>query len=390
MLQPHLPYVGAAVLGVVEMAGLDSMFGRAYRSGWIAAVGDIIGSSDPQVAVLPLSSTKVLKHYTGWSAMDNLLAWAAVMWANVVDGSTPPLSLYAIQFSGQLVPVFAVFMIEGLRIGNSHNAFYYSVLWGYLMQMFGYATIMPLYCSVHLLLSPTAGTHRESARPRYLTPLDLRAVAPAISLGYGGLTFLFAYPFASGDIRQWLCAVWQGFPLHVVGIQYILANTILPKTKSKQHLSRTLNQDVTALSSFYNFCFYVAASTQIFVFSVLGVVAVSPTLFPAYLAETLTVANVFVPGPWYSFRPMESMATEMHTMLLYDQYVGSMAGIIWAVILYSISRSSPLRFREQLFLGFDVLKWCVIGGPAGAVVRLLQRRDTQLLLQSNAPQKKAE
>jgi hypothetical protein len=46
---------------------------------------------------------------------------AAVIFANVIDGTVPQLSLYAIQFAGQLVPVFAVMMIEGLRVGNEQN-----------------------------------------------------------------------------------------------------------------------------------------------------------------------------------------------------------------------------------------------------------------------------
>lgn len=49
---------------------------------------------------------------------------AAVIFANVVDGTAPQLSLYAIQFAGQLVPVFVAMMIEGLRVGNQKNVLY--------------------------------------------------------------------------------------------------------------------------------------------------------------------------------------------------------------------------------------------------------------------------
>jgi hypothetical protein len=42
---------------------------------------------------------------------------AALIFANVIDGTTPQLFLYAIHFARQLVPVFAVMMIEGLSGG---------------------------------------------------------------------------------------------------------------------------------------------------------------------------------------------------------------------------------------------------------------------------------
>ena len=43
------------------------------------------------------------------------------MFANIPDGSTPQLSLYASQFAGQLVPVSAVVVIEGNKRGNRGN-----------------------------------------------------------------------------------------------------------------------------------------------------------------------------------------------------------------------------------------------------------------------------
>ena len=42
-----------------------------------------------------------------------------VTFANVMDGSTPLLSLYDFQFPGQLVPIFTVMMIEAARRGDN-------------------------------------------------------------------------------------------------------------------------------------------------------------------------------------------------------------------------------------------------------------------------------
>ena len=88
------------------------------------AATTILTSDDPEVFVLPGSRTPILTRYIRIQWYDNLHMLAAVIFANVVDGTTPQLSLYAIQFAGQLVPVFVAMMIEGLRVGNQKNILY--------------------------------------------------------------------------------------------------------------------------------------------------------------------------------------------------------------------------------------------------------------------------
>ena len=116
-------YWAAALLTLTLAFGLDSMFGQLYRHGWMGIVSGLLNSSNSD-NFLPLTQRPILKRYTGWAGFDKLLAFASIMFANVVDGSTPELSLYGFQFAGQLVPVFAVIMIEGLRSGNKSNVFY--------------------------------------------------------------------------------------------------------------------------------------------------------------------------------------------------------------------------------------------------------------------------
>jgi len=116
--------VAAGVLLTATLIfALDSMFGQLYRVGWVGEAVRILGSADPAVAVLPASDTPILRRFTGWQPLDRLMALSGVMFANVADGSRPQLSLYAVQFGGQLVPVFAVIMIESLRVGNAGGPF---------------------------------------------------------------------------------------------------------------------------------------------------------------------------------------------------------------------------------------------------------------------------
>jgi len=107
-----------AALAAIGVFGLNSMFGQIYRNGYIAQLRGILAASAP---VLPGSQSPLQTRYLGLSPVDRLLAVAAVLWANVTDGTAPELSLYAFQFGGQLVPIFLAIMIEGSRSGNARN-----------------------------------------------------------------------------------------------------------------------------------------------------------------------------------------------------------------------------------------------------------------------------
>lgn len=108
-------------LAVIGLFGLNSMFGQLNRNGYVARVQELLSSADP---VLPGSETRLLTTYLGLPVVDDLLALATVLWANVTDGSAPSLSLYVFQFGEQLVPIFLVMIVEASRVGHSHHALY--------------------------------------------------------------------------------------------------------------------------------------------------------------------------------------------------------------------------------------------------------------------------
>jgi hypothetical protein len=102
-------------LSLIHGFGFTSMYGLVYRNGYIQSLMDL-WSNGPYV--LPGTSTPILTRFTGIWPMDKALTLAGVMFCNVTNGSTPQLSLYGFQFAGQLVPIFTVMAIEGLRRGN--------------------------------------------------------------------------------------------------------------------------------------------------------------------------------------------------------------------------------------------------------------------------------
>ena len=105
-------------LCLIYAFGLNSMYGLVYRNGYINA---LIKLRYHGPHVLPGSNTPILTTFTGLRPLDQILTLAGVLFANINDGSTPQLSLYAFHFAGQLVSIFTVVMIEGRRRGNKRG-----------------------------------------------------------------------------------------------------------------------------------------------------------------------------------------------------------------------------------------------------------------------------
>ncbi|GAB1315304.1 hypothetical protein MFIFM68171_05514 [Madurella fahalii] len=325
------------------------MFGQIYRNGYIRHLLDIMTSPKP---VLPGSQAPLLTRY--------------------LDGSDPALSLYAFQFGGQLVPIFLAIMIEGSRMGNSKNLLSFTVMWGYAMQTCGYAITMPIYGAVQLFISPTFVSSGKALAtavvPQNASHFDLGVLVPAFFVGYFLPTLLMSLPL-SPAVHQWLGATWQGFPLYVVACQHLFARLVNVAPQS--------NAEV--LSRAYNWAFNIAAVTQLCTYALILAVKTAPGLFPSWAQAAFSFSSVFRPGRFYSTEPLPSLATAMHDFFKWDQYVGSVAAITWGIALYLTSRKSNLSWRAWATLSWNILWWSVLAGPAGALMRLLQRRDEAIV-----------
>lgn len=113
-----VPLVAIAILLIFLWLGLSTTLGQLSRGGFIDRV---ITWADQQRHNLPGSTDLRLMHYTGVPLLDRFLACSKIFFDNVVGGSHPELSLYAIYGAGQLVASHTILVIEGLRVINSHN-----------------------------------------------------------------------------------------------------------------------------------------------------------------------------------------------------------------------------------------------------------------------------
>lgn len=89
-------------------------------------------------------------------------------------------------------------------------------------------------------------------------------------------------------------------------------------------------------------------------------------------------------GPFYSCQPMVLQADAMHSFFLYDQICGLGALLIWSVALLIGVKGTTVGFGDVAGLVRDSCKWILVAGPAGAAVRILQRREEAALGEENS------
>ena len=107
-----------AALALVHLLGFNCMYGLIYRNGYIDA---LMRLRDYGPYVLPGSNNPILTRFVGIGPLDKLMTLGGVLFANVTDGTAPELSLYGFYFAGQLVGIFAIIILESLRLGNQRS-----------------------------------------------------------------------------------------------------------------------------------------------------------------------------------------------------------------------------------------------------------------------------
>lgn len=247
-----------------------------------------------------------------------------------------------------------------------------SIIWGFLIQSVGFGVIMPIYTSLHLLLtSNRAGLDAVHLRDH----VRLHTIVPAFFFGYFFLSILAAFPFEDAAVRQWCNAVWQGFPLHVVLWQIVFAAAAKRISIGMDSGVGRKELEKRALGYAYQFVLVVGTITQWTTYAITMAAVFNPSLFPGQLAQALTPDKVFVPGSPHSYEPLSSAAVVIHDFLLYDQYIGCAALLVWSTTL--AARAG--RISVDAALAVRVLRNCLLVGPAGAAVLLMWQRDDAVL-----------
>ncbi|KAM0424434.1 hypothetical protein ACHAPT_010355 [Fusarium lateritium] len=362
-------------LSILSIFGLDALLLQLDRNGYSALINEIL--DDPNPRFLPGSERLLLRRFVGVPWLDHCFALSNLIWANVVDGSRPELSLFAFCFGAQLVPFCLVVLIESQRVVEWSRLVFNPVIWGMLMQAFGFGFIMPLFFIVHLVWTSNV-TRSQTVYLR--DPTSLHTVVPAFLLGYILLCGLLAYPFPDNSLRQWCNIIWTWFPVHVLVLQTIFTSFLKRTSIGQDAFTPKVKLDRAALSHAYGFAWNVAVVGQVSTYAVLIAANMFPGVFPPGVARALTLQRVFVPDAPHTYTPMKDTGSAMHNFFNYDLYVGSLSGLIWAVHLLLQVRPELASGEERTNLARGVATSFLLSGPGGALVALMQHRDDVVLI----------
>ena len=228
------------------------------------------------------------------------------------------------------------------------------------MQSIGYGIIMPIYCGVHLLMSPTALSEpsqiQKSVRPR--DDLTLSTLPWSILCGYILPAATMSLPWFSPKVHQCLVAVWQVFPVWILTLQYIFGKASCLVRGPRQLTSRTNRTctiDLESLNQVYRFAFALATLTHYITWGLIALVQCFPALIATSSGQAVTFREVFLPSNFRTRTQISDMVQGAHGFFQYDQYVGSIAVIIWAMSLRFNVRSRSMSARQWVQLASEVV-----------------------------------
>lgn len=256
------------------------------------------------------------------------------------------------------------------------------------MQFVGYGMVMPAYATVHVLISPIA-------RPNAPIPMlakqiqvckgpALNTLTKSIGIGFIIPAILMSLPTFSSKTHQYLVVVWQLFPIWISSLQAVLPIgyryfVLASDVNYHRPFTRTRMATRTPLDKVYRFALTVCTLTQ----SSSVVAILLAKAFPSALLQSglgnVTFSNVFLPQlNFHSNAKINNMVQGAQHFFQYDQYVGSLAAIVWVVILSHKCQVKSLMVKGWLRLMAEILGLSLIAGPAGAFLVSMKKRDQQI------------
>ncbi|KAK1635789.1 hypothetical protein BDP81DRAFT_395339 [Colletotrichum phormii] len=354
----------------ITLAGLYAVSNLMMNSGHAQMFTDRRASAPP---LLPDNKTPLLTFYTGVPPLDSYLANLQFSIIPTVDGSFPALSLLGWHWTGLILAVFTVMLVESLRTRRARDLIPFA-LWGLAIQYAGYFIIMPLYCYVSLLSQP------PQSHSRLPTVAAIQAVSASVLIGFAIPSAIMCLPsnYLSGQSRQIAVAVWQNFPAWMALVQVVTMSLMRanPAQETKEHKAKDgeLGRCTSALRNLYKATAIVSALIHVLglipiVSAAIGKLETSGSSPYAQLRP----ATFFLPQRWDSETQISGMAEGAFNFLRYDYYIGTAAAFAWVVFL-----QPSLRVKGDTWLAGREATWNIaltfLFGPGFTIVSLMERR----------------
>lgn len=273
------------------------------------------------------------------------------------------------------------YVIDGLMLRPSIRP----AVAGTIAQLIPFGVTIPLYLWILVLTSspPSKGSGWKS-------PASLMAQFRALPVGFAIGFILPSAALALPENLTWLpfskqerIAFWQPFPVWTGVASFVVSKVIavfspsMPNDAAKQRL--TLRKSLRHL---YAIGFAAASLTHVASWAISFTAMLFPSMFNAEAAASLSPQNVFLtPLPWSPLKS-ESLGAGAHWLLQWDQLVGTVAVLLWSVILFRSAHLSRGVAFSTCGLVMKVFALCLLTGVAGAAVEVMWERE-ELLFQAD-------
>ena len=264
-------------------------------------------------------------------------------------------------------------------------------VWGILMQALGFTVIFPLYLALYMWTSPAmlggADTNSPDSPSDLLVPVgELQALPVSSILGFLLPTILQSLPspaVTSYETHQIFMSIWQVFPVVTGVLQPVvraLLSRLLPSTTTRYQSAAERKAHVLGhLRAVYVFAIFCAAIPHIGAWTLSLSSVLFPTIFTPAIVPHLHPRRVFLPPAPNSSNKMSSMGDGLLALLLYDEYIGSLAATLWAISVNQTSSTRERTWSAWSSLIAKVVVLAIVAGPCAPAIWLLWDRDEQAL-----------
>ncbi|MCJ1269966.1 hypothetical protein MMC22_009859 [Lobaria immixta] len=134
----------------------------AVQNGTIGAIQGIKNDG-----YLPRTTKPLRRFYTGISPIDHQLSSLILFFWPIADAHLPTLTLFWVNFCGEMVIAWTLIMLEGMRKGYRGRLISNVVIIGLVMQNIAYAVVVPFMWAIHPSTSSLASPTFSFSSPRF-------------------------------------------------------------------------------------------------------------------------------------------------------------------------------------------------------------------------------
>ncbi|KAL5342865.1 hypothetical protein BJX70DRAFT_394307 [Aspergillus crustosus] len=390
------------LLFALAAIGAWGTHGRSAADGSTALISEALANPN---YLLPGTQSGLLKTFTGFQTpFDLILRLLTLFWWEAADGSHPAASAVSLYFLGQLLPGVVIVYLNALR--GDKPSIVMPTLWLLLFQVGAIGATGFIWALAYTIKSPTVlydigleGLLRGSI----ITSLDsVWALTPALILGFLFPSFVMALPvsslpFVTTTFKQYAIAIWNVFPLLVLGVLYIIRPVItkflLPRTTGKHKTrlapgARAAHLRAVRITTIVTLI--ISSTAHILTTTLSLTTLIFPSIFNPQYVNDLSPSSLFLPP----ISPAPKALTPgdgTRGFLLWDQVVGysTIMIVVGSELLNAIDaipairrglRSHPDHQLAGKIQAFTSSRWAI--GVVGLGLTLLVGPGSTILIAS--------